>query len=91
MSKMKMKMRTKPKMRDMDLDAFIKSEEAKLGIKGAAGSDAAVPKTGLKKKNLKPSFKTKMKTKTPLQESEPINIPASNVVRVNQNKIPVIK
>lgn len=50
MSKMKMKMRTKPKMRDMDLDAFIKSEEAKLGIKG---STSGAPKITTKKKKTK--------------------------------------
>ena len=50
MSKPKMKVRTKPKMRDMDLDAFIKAEEAKLGIKSSTGNQ---PKTVIKKKTKK--------------------------------------
>jgi hypothetical protein len=33
-SKLKMKMKVKPKNRGMDLDEFIRQEEAKLGIGG---------------------------------------------------------
>jgi len=93
MSKFKMKMKTKPKKRDMDLDAFIKNEEAKLGIKNSgAPKIGALGKKGKKTKNVtKPSFMTKSKNKTPLQEAEPFNRPPENIVKVNQNKIPVVK
>lgn len=49
-SKMKMKMKVKSKNRGMDLDAFIRQEEAKLGI---GGEDPKPSKSGIKVKGIK--------------------------------------
>lgn len=44
-----------------------------------------------KNKSLKPSFITKTKNKTPLQEIEAFEAPPQKVIKVNQNTLTAVK